>query len=392
MTFLLPGYAWGPSGGFRVVYEYANRLVARGHAVNVIHPRRIRQPFASPEKLTLRSRFRSGLIWVNEQFRVPVVKWHPIDPRVNLQFVPATDQKFIPDADFVFATGWTTVASVLQYSRSKGHKCYLIQGYESYHAAKEHVDATWRAPLHKIVIAKWLSQLGTELGCSDLTYIPNGLNHDLYRLTQPIEERDVRVSMLYSSTPIKGAADGISALTMVRKRHPDIKVVMFGVSRLEPWVPDWIKYYRNPAQEFIVREIYNRSRVYIAPSWLEGSPLPPAEAASCGCAIAATDIGGFREFMTHGINGLLSPPRTPLAMAENICRLLDDQDLRIKLARAAKDAADGLDWERSVSLLELFLHRIQNEVAGTHEAQHPFVIRNGNKDLSQTVAGCQCQP
>jgi hypothetical protein len=37
VTFLMPCYAWRPMGGFRVVYEYASRLVACGLYVTVVH-------------------------------------------------------------------------------------------------------------------------------------------------------------------------------------------------------------------------------------------------------------------------------------------------------------------------------------------------------------------
>jgi hypothetical protein len=39
VVFLLPRFSRRPIGGFRVVYEYARRLGARGHTVTVVHPR-----------------------------------------------------------------------------------------------------------------------------------------------------------------------------------------------------------------------------------------------------------------------------------------------------------------------------------------------------------------
>ena len=38
ITFLECGASPRPTGGARVLYEHANRLVARGHAVSVVHP------------------------------------------------------------------------------------------------------------------------------------------------------------------------------------------------------------------------------------------------------------------------------------------------------------------------------------------------------------------
>jgi glycosyltransferase involved in cell wall biosynthesis len=294
----------------------------------------------------------------------PKIDWQPVDGRVELSYVPDSGAEYMPDADVLFATSWHTVRSVLECPDSKGEKCYFIQGYESYHAAKELVDATWRTSLRKIVIAKWMMEFGESLGCEKLTYIPNAINHDLYRPTRAIEGRPRQVAMLVSTTQIKGSADGIQALEMVRRKFPDLKAELFGVSRPQSWIPDWANYRRNPPQDILVNEIYNGSSLFLAPSWTEGSPLPPLEAAACGCAVVATDIGGFREYIQHGVNGLLSPIKDPQALADNMCFLLSNEPERVRLAEAAHEFARGLDWERSTNLMEAFI-RQATERAGT---------------------------
>lgn len=150
ITFLMPCYCWVPSGGFRVVYEYANRLVARGHRVTVIHPRRLAFPPA--ERFTLRQRFRRIRLAALEARKRPDLYWHKMDSRVRLEFVAASSAGFFPDADVVFATAWHTVKSVLALPLSKGQKCYLIQGYQTFLGPREEVDLSWRAPLRKVVI------------------------------------------------------------------------------------------------------------------------------------------------------------------------------------------------------------------------------------------------
>jgi glycosyltransferase involved in cell wall biosynthesis len=275
--------------------------------------------------------------------------------------VPDSSSRYIPDGDVLFATGWHTVKSVLECPESKGEKCYLIQGYEVWQGPKELVDATWRAPLHKVVIAKWLLELGQDLGCEELAYIPNAVDHDRYRLVQPIEGRTRQVAMLFSPGRIKGSPEGFEALQIAKKKYPDLKAVFFSASRRMPSVPDWIDYYRNPPQEFIINEIYNKSRIFLAPSWTEGSPLPPAEAACCGCALVATDIGGFREYIQNGINGLLSPPKEPAQLAENLCLLLENDDLRQRIANEAHKSILHFNWEHSTDLLEHFLARVASQ-------------------------------
>jgi hypothetical protein len=97
ITFLLPGYAWAPSGGFRVIYEHANRLAARGHLVSVIHPRRLR--YCPPPELTFRQRIGRKKLALMALVARPSIAWQTIDKRVRLLFVPSSDERHIPDAD-----------------------------------------------------------------------------------------------------------------------------------------------------------------------------------------------------------------------------------------------------------------------------------------------------
>lgn len=356
ISFLMPGYISGPSGGFRIVYEYANRLVARGHDVYVIHPRRVEGAPAMPVGNALhwaRNKVESVTHWLS----APSIDWHNIDPRVRLLFIANASEANIPDADAILATAWFTVRPVMEYPATKGEKFYLIQGYETWMGPKEMVDATWRSAIHKVVIAKWLLELGKDLGCGDMAYIPNAIDRDKYSLQRPIEGRPGQVAMLFHEAKIKGAAEGIEAIRVVREKYPDLRFVMFGTSRRQAWVPKWAEYYRNPPQAFIVSEIYNKSSIFMTPSWTEGSPLPPAEAACCGCAIAGTDIGGLREFVENGVTGLLSSPRDPIAMANNILLLMGNDRLRISLAKACFERLAKFTWERSTAMLEDYLTR-----------------------------------
>src|SRR5277367_2205294 len=205
VTFLMPRYERGPSGGYRVVCEYANRLVSRGHEVTVVHPRRLEPPCPG-EQLSLKGKLREALTKLSNVLSTPSINWQPIDERVKLLYVPTSAPRYIPDGDAIFATAWGTVPPVLACSPAKGEKCYLIQGYETWQGPKDLVDATWRSTLNKVVVSKWLCEVGAELGCRDLSYIPNGIAHDRYRQLRPIESRPRQVAMAFSMASVKGPA------------------------------------------------------------------------------------------------------------------------------------------------------------------------------------------
>jgi len=336
-----------------VVYEYANRLAVRGHGVTVVHPRRLR--YCPAPRPTGYQWARSKVFWMRGLLSRPAIDWQPIDPRVNLSFVATSDRRYIPEGDVIFATAWHTAATVLQYPEGKGVKCYFIQGYAG---EKELVDATWHYPLHKVVIARWLKDLGGELGCRDLTYIPNAINHEIFRLTAPIAERPRQVAMAFSREECKGSRDGIAALEIAKKGFPDLKAVFFSASRADSSVPTWVEFHRNPPLQFILDEIYGRSSIFLCPSILEGWGLPAAEASACGCAVVSTDNGGVREYLKDGATGLLSPPGDPMKLAENLNTLLRNDSLRVQLAKQGNSFVSRLSWERSADRMEDFIKNV----------------------------------
>lgn len=339
-----------------MVYEYANQLVIRRHQVVVVHPRRLPNwAPSSPTNPYRRIRRKGG--YLRKLFFRPRIDWQPIDPRVQMLYVAEPEARYVPDADAVFATAWPTAELVSEYPCSKGQKFYLAQGYELWEGPKERVDATWLAPLFKVVVSKWLYEKGIELGVlkQQMVHIPNGINHALFQLLQPVAERPKRIAMMYSSGEWKGAVDGVEALGIAKNEFPPLQAILFGVAKRPPWLPQWIQYIQDPPPRILIEQIYNKSSIYLCPSWTEGWGLPPAEALACGCALVLTASGGVSDYAEHGVTALLSATKEPSYLASNIVRLLKDEELRIRLAKEGHQRIQEFTWERSTDLLEQVL-------------------------------------
>ena len=97
-------------------------------------------------------------------------------------------------------------------------------------------------------------------------------------------------------------------------------------------LPAWIRYEQKPSPE-LLRRLYNDAAVFLATSWTEGWGLPGCEALLCGCALAATEVGGHLEYAHHNETALLSPPRDPAALARNVTELLRHPALRLQARR-----------------------------------------------------------
>jgi glycosyltransferase involved in cell wall biosynthesis len=367
INFILPFYSVRPIGGLKVVYEYANQLAARGHDVSVIHPRSMRN--IEPVRRSLHKLQNAALDTRNRFAPRAGLKWQPLDPRVRIVIVPEPTAEHISDAEAVFATAWQTAAYVREYPARKGNKFYLVMDFDPWIASQEVLEETWEWPFLKITISNWLYEKVRAAGCAEpeVVNIPIGVSFDQFHLTNDIDNRAKSILMLYSSSPSKGSEVGLEAIAKSREAHPDLEVTLFGPTmRRRPAVlPDWARYGGNITNERL-RTLYNGSRVYVCSSFAEGFALPPAEAMACGCAVAATDCGGIREFAVDGVNALLSAPGDVDALARNITSLLDDNQLRVRLATAGHQSISGFTWETAAGKLE-------------------ELISNGNSD-SRTLA------
>ncbi len=352
ITFLLPSPAAGPTGGYKVVYEYANRLVADGYQVNVVYAGSI---FWSKKslyyKLTNCVRYVQKL-WQGYSSR----SWFPLDERVKEVFAWSLCYRHVPQSDIYVATSPHTAEYLKNYPIPAERKYYLLQGYENwgiYNDAK--LRQTYHYPLQKIAISTWLKKLITEEEKEPCILIPNGFDFDYFKMTIPVHLKNkFSITMLYHTTERKGCRYGLEALEMVKKMHPQLTVSLFGAPEQPLGLPDWIHYYRCPDKETHNR-IYNESAIYLAPSVIEGWGLTVGEAMICGAAVVCTDNDGFREMATDGETALFAPVCNAEALAKHIIRLIEDDELRCRLASNGHIAIQRFNWETSYQkLLQVF--------------------------------------
>lgn len=357
-------YLDSPAGGFKVVYEYANRLQERGHQVFVVHPRTVEPQYRLKE--ILKCFFWDYKLRLKHR---PLIPWINIHPGVRLLLVPDLREEFIPDGDAVFATAYETALCVGEYGERKGRKMYLIQSYENWNGPDDKVRASWHLPLHKIVISRWLMNIAGSFVEADSTdYIPIGLDLPHFKITIPIDQRQtMRVGMLAHPNEIKGTKDGLAALEIVRAELPNLQVVSFGTHLRSTDLPDWVEYVHRPSPEQLL-EIYNSCQVFLHPSWQEGWGLPAAEAMACGCTLVSTANGGVMEFAANGKTALLAPVKAPAELAKQLLRALRDEKLRHRIARKGNERIQQFTWDRAVNSLEKLL------VEKTGKGQRSFLI------------------
>lgn len=367
VTFLLSGSGALPVGGFKVAYEYANGLAERGWNVRVIHPRVLEADEIESLRSSALLRTRRWLGYQRSRLTGDYRpdRWFQVSPKVELLCTKTLEPRYLPPSDAWVATFWDTATWA---STLPGAKLYLIQHLETFCGPEHAVMATWKLPLHKIVISRWLEDVASRLG-EPSDYVPNGLDFKTFGMDVRPEDRDANtIAMLYHHSDWKGSSEGLKAIYEVKARIPQLRVRLFGVPGRPQGLPDWVEYHQNPRQGKL-REIYNGAAIFMSPSWAEGWALPPAEALQCGAALAATDIGGHREYAIHGETALLSPAKDPGALAANLLRLLEDRELRIRLAHRGHQHIQQFTWDRATSTFESVLSKALATTAARRDGQ-----------------------
>lgn len=242
---------------------------------------------------------------------------------------------------------------------------------ERYAVFRPMVHFIFRTACHVIACSTDLAQRAIGLGLpkTHATVIPYGVNIDRYG-PAPQSRRRVRKRLsIADSQPVvmamgrlvykKGFAYFIRAAASVLKQFPTAHFIIAGDGDLRgeleditrslgisgnfsfvghvPWVDT--PAYLSMVDVFVVPSVIDQA------GNVDGLPNVLLESLASGCAVVASQIAGIPEVINDGENGLLVPQKDVGALAEAICRLLADANLRRHLGRAARrKAVAQLSW------------------------------------------------
>jgi glycosyltransferase involved in cell wall biosynthesis len=106
-----------------------------------------------------------------------------------------------------------------------------------------------------------------------------------------------------------------------------------------------------------VLALFGSAQAALLSSAWENFPHTVVEALAAGTPVIATDVGGVREAVTHGENGLLVPSGDVDALAAAMQRFVADADLRERLRAAAKPSVARFSADTVYGELESVLRR-----------------------------------
>jgi len=177
------------------------------------------------------------------------------------------------------------------------------------------------------------------------------------RASMGLSPSDMVVGIVARQVREKGYIELLDAAQVIRRRAPHVRIVcvgpvdgeksdaLSGAAASERGLDDIVLFLGHRDD---VADLYSIMDVFVLPSYREGFPRAPMEAAAMGLPAVVTDVRGCRETVEHDRTGYLVPARDAGALAAAILALVENPATRDKFGKAARAKALAEFDERAV--------------------------------------------
>lgn len=156
----------------------------------------------------------------------------------------------------------------------------------------------------------------------------------------------------------KGSDIVAAAMSRVMRDRPSVGLTVFAPGVPAAWVPDGFDAavrarvtIREPLPPRALARELGRFAVLVFPTRYEGFGLGVLEAMRAGLAVVTTPTGAGKDVVRDGESGLIVPFEDVAATAAAVTRLIDDPQLRMRLAHSAVEEARSRSWSRTAAEL-----------------------------------------
>jgi glycosyltransferase involved in cell wall biosynthesis len=175
-----------------------------------------------------------------------------------------------------------------------------------------------------------------------------GVNLDVFRPTAEPAGSKI-VVLIARMLRDKGVFEFVESARMIKRTHPTTLFWLIGdadpgnpasltTQQLQAWndegIVEWLGYRTD------VADLLTQVHVVCLPSYREGFGKVFVEAGAALRAVVATDVPGCREAVEHQVNGLLVEPKNSVALATALIEVLDNDELRLRLAKEGRRRAE----------------------------------------------------
>ena len=343
-------YGWDTPGGVQIhIKELSQWLIAKGHEVSVLAP-------VTDEGLNIEP-------WVVSAGRPISIPYNGAIAKVIFGPLASSRVKqWIANGNF----------DLLHLHEPAIPSLSLLAGWAgdgpmvaTFHAAANpqkvaNAIGTMLDPLIERITAKIaVSEIARETlkdrFDTEAVVIPNGID------TSKFEGIGVRSEWALPNTlgfigrfdePRKGLAILLAAIPKIAHKVPNLRILVAGpgnASDFEKLVPPELREritFLGRISEIEKAQFFKSVSLYIAPNTGgESFGIILAEAMAAKTPIVASDLPAFTKLLDNGSAGALFASENSEDLADTIINLLDNQEMREKIAIAGYEKAKSFDWD-----------------------------------------------
>jgi glycosyltransferase involved in cell wall biosynthesis len=156
------------------------------------------------------------------------------------------------------------------------------------------------------------------------------------------------VAVFSRLNPMKGVEYFLDAAIILAGRFPDVRFLVAGGGDSKQELEEHACRL-GLGQRIVftgfrsdVRDLLAEAAISVLPSLSEGTSNTLLESMAAGIPVVATRVGGNPEVIEDGVSGMLVPPRDSAALAAAVGRLLEDEDLALRLGQAGLRRVSGI--------------------------------------------------
>ncbi len=171
----------------------------------------------------------------------------------------------------------------------------------------------------------------------------NAVSRDKYSLKRGLGLHDGPViGIIGRLSDVKGHIFLLEAMPAVLKSFPQAQLLIVGEGPMQGRLKRLAGSLGLAGKCVFIPRIHDTLKalpvidIFAMPSLKEGLGLSLMEAMAAGLACIGSDIGGIRNLIQHGHNGLLVPPQDAAALSRSILELLEDEKKAQMLADNAR--------------------------------------------------------